>query len=423
MTRQRVNLFVVYFAMSLALSQWYYAADLYGARFTVIPKVFTSLFFLSLLALFRQLAVRSISLDSPRARLLLFVVGFYVFVTLASVAYTFSFSGWGPDVLEGVKLVCGLMAGVSLFSQLKNRNHSIVTFFLVILTISIVFGVVQAIEQPDFFTEEAFFTYGATNRWWELSAIWGPFSFSGKNVFGLCIVYPLAILLPLLSSPYLSRYRANFIWSLYFLAVPVLFLSQSRTSFILFFVISANTYFQNRTYIKSKLSNVSITLFSIVGVLYFFISIFPTWISRSQNEQTRYAALRLAFNSEKTNWVFGSGFNSVYSVTAPSNATFTPNVAANEGSVVDVYFIRRWIETGLIGELSFLILILTLLLYSRHRIRALAVIENSVSWRQIASRNLAFVIVISSGSGDFLSFQIIAVLFTVCLSAIIFGVD
>lgn len=423
MTKNKVNFFSVYFAISLALSQWYYAANLYGAPFTIVPKVFTSLFFVSLLAVIRQIMVRDILLDSPRLRLLLSVFSFYVFVSIASVAYTYHLSGWGPNVLEGLKLISGLIAGVCLFSQFRNRNRSIITFFLLIFTISVLFGIAQIFIQPDFFTEEGFFTYGATNRWWELSAIWGPYSFSGKNVFGLSVVYPIAILLPLLSTPYLSKIKSFFTRILVLLAFPVVFFSQSRASFVLLCILCINTYFMNKSFSKSRKSNLLAILVTITGLIYFILLVLPGWVTQAQNERSRFDAIRLAFNSEKSNWFFGTGFNSVYAVTAPLNSLVTKDIAGNEGSVVDVYFIRRWIETGIIGELSFLSVIAVLLLYSSSKIMIPSEFRNSNSWKRVASRNLAILIVISSSSGDFLSFQIVATLCAACLSAIIFGTD
>ena len=423
MVRDRISIFAIYFALVLSLSQWYFAADLIGAGFTVVPKVFVSLFFASLLVLARQLILRDIFLDSAQARLLLYVFGFYIFITFISVIFTFSKLGWGPDTLEGVKVISGITAGMFFFSQFKNRNQIIIVVFLITLTTSIFFGVAQWYLKPDFFTEEGFFTYGALNRWWELSAIWGQYSFSGKNVFGLSIVFPLAILLPLLSSGLISKLKVSLIWILVISSAPVLYFSQSRTSFSLFFLLCVNTYFQNKTYLKNKISNLSMVLLSLGGTLYFLATILPAWIIRSNSEQTRYDALRLAFGSEKTNWFFGGGFNSVYFVTAPTDPLGAFQLSGNQGSVVDIFFIRRWIETGLIGEISLLLFIYSLFSYSSHKIRAVPTLKKNELWRPIASRNLALTITVSSVSGDFLSFQIVAILSALCMSAIVFGED
>jgi len=414
----RISLFL-YFA-SLGFSQWYYAGIDEGTLTSIIPKNLTSILVISIgLALVTtvdRFAHHAKGSDSTTHDFLLNSTLAFLFSTFCSIVIGVWRSGVNLDALEGIKSMAATLCGLILVRHFSSDLAFAIRLFAFTFALVVVFSVIQLSVGIDWQTKNSFFTVGAEYRWWDLSSAWGPFALSGKNVFGVILVLSFSFLAPLLiSSNYFLTSHRLLLAPVLLCVMALVFISRSRTSII---ILTINLLILLIFYSSRRNNYVPLFLMIIIlpVVAFYYVSINTEWILNSQSAIARSYSLSAATLSPDSNYLFGTGYNSIFQLTA---STFGNSLsqAGTRGINVDNYFLRRILEGGLIGIMSFLAIMFAL---ASNFVRGRKLGADGELWG-LCSLLILIDISIASATGDFLSFQLVNCYFFVIVGFILSG--
>ena len=237
------------------------------------------------------------------------------------------------------------------------------------------FAILQFRHGVNYFTAEGVLTAGASHRWWDLYSVWGPFATTGKNDLGGAVSYVAAVLGPWA----IFRQRKRALRLLAVLLVAASFWTSyeagSRQALVAIGVTIIVTMLLSRKWRPRLLPILAIpTLIIAMG----FVSLLrlgnPSGLPHPPNT-TRFATTRALLDHVSPMWIVGTGFNTITGISAqagiqPSSLalTQTPEASAAVGGNTDDLYLRRLIESGILGEASFLWLVYALLKEGwRHR--------------------------------------------------------
>jgi hypothetical protein len=409
----------IYF-VSLAFSQWYYAGTEEGTLISLVPKNLTSILVVSivlvLVSSLERLRPMSISLKTSTTNLLIFVSILFAFSTFMSVVIGVWRSGVNFDTLEGIKSLSATLCGLLLVRHFSLDIHFYLRLYAYIFGSIVIFSLIQISIGLNWKTQNTFFTVGAEGRWWDLSSAWGPFALSGKNAFGAILVISFSLLAPItFMTKIFNNFDRSFISIILILDVYLILLSRSRTSIILVLLNLIILLLFFTAYSKNPIPlTFSLLFIPLLGGFFFYRN--TSWILSNESSIARGNSLNAALMAPDSNFLFGTGYNSIFQLTA---STFGNSLAqaGTRGVNVDNYFVRRSLEGGLIGLVSLLGIIASLfyLFIIRERFG-----KQGRIWG-ICSVLLAIDITVASTTGDFLSFQLINCFFFLMIALIAGG--
>ncbi|CAN2211283.1 hypothetical protein MCEMRE249_00982 [Candidatus Nanopelagicaceae bacterium] len=403
----------IYF-LSVSYSQWYFAGIEEGTLKSIVPKNLTSILVISLLFFLFNFIDRIMNLhkrEKVKMDSLSIACIAFLFSTFCSIAVGVWKSGLNFDSLEGIKSMAASLCGLCLVRYFSQDLIFYLRVYSYIFGTVVLFSVFQFASGVDWQTENSFFTVGAQSRWWDLYSAWGPFALSGKNVFGVVLVISFSLLCPvLLFTSYFSTLDRILTSGFLLITCYLILASRSRTSIIL---LSANVIIILLFYSTVKKNWIPLLLLGISSPLLMslFLSRNTSWVLNLQSSVARSNSLSAAVLAPESNYFFGTGYNSIFKLTA---STFGNSLsqAGDSGINVDNYFLRRLLEGGLLGLLSFLGVIFVL--------GTLTVRRNSLPLRaqtwSTVSLLLFIDIIFASATGDFLSFQIVNCYFFVVIA-------
>jgi O-antigen ligase len=325
-------------------------------------------------------------------------------------------SGVNFDTLEGVKSIFATLCGVLLVRHFSLDIHFYLRSYAYIFGSIVIFSVIQISIAVNWETQNSFFTVGAENRWWDLNSAWGPFALSGKNVFGAILVISFSLLAPItFMTKIFNNFDRFFISIILILDIYLILLSRSRTSIILVLLNLIILLLFFTAYSKNPIPlTFSLLFIPLLGGFFFYRN--TSWILSNESSIARGNSLNAALMAPDSNFLFGTGYNSIFQLTA---STFGNSLAqaGTRGVNVDNYFVRRSLEGGLVGLVSLLGIIASLfyLFIIRERFG-----KQGRIWG-ISSVLLAIDITVSSTTGDFLSFQLINCFFFLMIALIAGG--
>jgi hypothetical protein len=408
---------IALYFFSIAYSQWYYAGIEEGTLTSVVPKNLTSILFVSLLllafTLLERLSHSSVRPKSSPSTLLVIFSAVFLFSTFMSVIIGVWRSGLNFDSLEGIKSMFATLSGILLVRHFSADILFFLRLYAYLFGSIVVFSLIQVSIGINWSTKNSFFTVGAQERWWDLSSAWGPFALSGKNVFGVVLVLSFSFLAPIvLLTKVFNRFDRIFVLLILIADVYLVLLSRSRTSIVLIFVNIIVLMILYTLYSRNPIPiTFSFLFIPLVGGFYFVNN--TSWILSNQSSIARGNSLSAALMAPDSNFLFGTGYNSIFQLTA---STFGNSLtqAGTRGINVDNYFVRRSLEGGLLGLVSFLGIIACLIYIFTIRERFGS--QGRV-WG-ISAGLLSVDITIASLSGDFLSFQLVNCFFFLILALI-----
>jgi O-antigen ligase len=405
------------YIISISYSQWYYAGIQEGTLTSVVPKNLTSILFVSivliLVSLLERLNHAIFTPKSSSSTLIVVASYFFLVSTFLSVIIGVWHSGLNFDSLEGVKSIFATLSGLVLVRHFSSDLLFYLRLYAYIFSSIVIFSIIQVIIGIDWSTRNSFFTVGAESRWWELSSAWGPFALSGKNVFGIILILSFSLLAPItFLTKMFKRFDRIYFSVILMMDIFLILLSKSRTSIILILLNIIVLALFYTAYSKNPIPlTFSILLIPLVSGFYFYWN--TSWILSNQSAIARRDSLAASLMAPDSNFLFGTGYNSIFQLTA---STFGKSLsqAGTRGINVDNYFVRRFLEGGLLGLVS-LLGILTCLVY-------LFIIRENLGRQSRAwgiCAGLLFIdITLASSSGDFLSFQLVNCFFFLILSFI-----
>ena len=152
----------------------------------------------------------------------------------------------------------------------------------------------------------------------------------------------------------------------------------------------------------------------LVGGFYYYRN--TSWLLSNESSIARGNSLNAALMAPDSNFFFGTGYNSIFQLTA---STFGNSLAqaGTRGINVDNYFVRRSLEGGLLGLVSLLGIIASLfyLFIIRERFG-----KQGRIWG-ICCALLSIDFVLASTTGDYLSFQLVNCFFSLMIALIAGG--
>lgn len=409
----------IYF-LSIAFSQWYYAGTEEGTLIALLPKDLTSILAASILLLLassvERLSSIRISSNTQSTNLLIYSLILFIFSTFLSVVIGVWRSGVNFDTLEGVKSISATLCGVLLVRHFSLDIRFYLRLYAYVFGLIVIFSLFQLSIGLNWKTQNSFFTVGAEGRWWDLSSAWGPFALSGKNVFGAILVISFSLLAPI---TFLTRifnsFDRIFLSIILSLDVYLILLSRSRTSIILILLNLLILLLFFTAYSKNPIPITFMALvIPLVGGFYYYRN--TSWLLSNESSIARGNSLNAALMAPDSNFFFGTGYNSIFQLTA---STFGNSLAqaGTRGINVDNYFVRRSLEGGLLGLVSLLGIIASLiyLFIIRERFG-----KQGRIWG-ICCALLSIDIMLASTTGDYLSFQLVNCFFSLVIALIAGG--
>lgn len=410
---------IVYF-LSLAFSQWYFAGIEEGTLKSLIPKNLTSILVISiglvLVTLVDRFAHHDEGRNPDKHDFLFYSSSIFLFSTFSSIVIGVWRSGVNVDALEGVKSMAATLCGLLLIRHFTSDLPFSLSAYSIVFGLVIIFSMIQLYVGINWQTKNSFFTVGAEERWWDLNSSWGPFALSGKNVFGVILVLSFSLLAPnLIFSDYFHSFHRFYLAGILICVIILVLISRSRTSIIL---LTLNLLILLIFYSLKKKNSLPVIFLaiSLPIIASFYLSKNSGWILSSQSAIARSYSLSAATLSPDSNYLFGTGYNSIFQLTA---STFGNSLsqAGTKGINVDNYFVRRILESGLLGFVSFIAIMLGL---AKNFARGRKLGESGELWG-ICSLLLLIDISIASATGDFLSFQLVNCYFFVIIGFISSG--
>ena len=414
----RLSIFL-YFA-SLGFSQWYFAGIEEGTLTPIIPKNLTSILVISIgLALVTSVdrLAHHVNDGAKNAHdFLVFATFAFLFSTFTSIVIGVWRSGLNIDAVEGVKSMAATLCGLIFIRHFSSDLSFAIRCFSFMFGVVVVFSMIQLSVGINWQTKNSFFTVGALTRWWDLNSAWGPYALSGKNSFGVILVLSFSFLAPILIlSNYFAAFHRILLGAVLVCVVILVFLSRSRTSIIL---LSMNLLILLMFYSAKRKNYLPFALITIMVpvIAYYYIARNTGWILSNQSAIARSYSLAAATLSPDSNYLFGTGYNSIFQLTA---STFGNSLsqAGTRGINVDNYFLRRILESGLLGFLSFIAIIFAL---ASNFVKGRKLGSDGELWG-LCSLLLLIDISIASATGDFLSFQLVNCYFFVIVGFIVSG--
>jgi hypothetical protein len=270
--------------------------------------------------------------------------------------------GIGYNTLEGLKIVSGILLAIAISDLLRGEKIFVFILILIIYLIQVGFGIAQLIIGISFNTPESFLTVGVLNRWWGFDSIWGTFSLSGKNSYGICLAFCTIIIgnFAMLTS---RKRLQKFLFTTMPFAVICIYFSHSRTA-----ILCLSVFILIRFWRMLKEGKLLLFMFSVVSVfsiflIYIIFKTAPSWVFDSRSLIARLLQQKHALESMNSNIFFGNGYNSVLSNSLNFSGSRSLINSSNIflGLSTDNFFLRRFLETGILGVMSFIYFLIHLL--------------------------------------------------------------
>ena len=408
------------YLMSIFFSQWYYAGITEGTLKSVIPKNMTSILVISLGFIILTITYRiSHSRESSKSlnrELLVLASLSFAITTCSSIMLGAWISGVNSETVEGLKSLAATLMGLLLIKHFVVDMSFFLRIYAIIFGLVVIYSFVQTGQGINWQTSNSFFTIGASERWWDLNSTWGPFALSGKNVYGMALVLSFSLLSPhLFLSNVFGRIEKAILATALLASGYLIFVSRSRTS-ILLLATNVLILFLFFSWMRRNFLPFFIMLILLPSFGFILVAGNFDWLFSSRSAAARGLSFNAAVLSPQSNYLFGSGYDSIFRLTA---STFGNSLsqAGKKGVNVDNYYLRRFLEGGLLGLFSFLSVLLALFKsYLDTKI---------LSGQQRVWGCCALLIFIDIGfastSGDFLSFQIVNCIFFLCIAFIAAG--
>jgi hypothetical protein len=406
--------------MSIFFSQWYYAGLYEGTLKSVIPKNLTSILVISLgfivLTTTYRITHSRERKDSLNREILLLSSLSFAITTCASITLGAWISGVNSETVEGVKSLAATLMGILLIKHFFLDMSFFLRTYAIIFGLAVIFSLVQTSKGINWQTSNSFFTVGASERWWDLNSTWGPFALSGKNIYGMVLLLSFSLLSPhLFLSNVFKRIEKVILATVLLAAGYLIFLSRSRTS-ILLLAVNVFILFLFFSWVSRNVLPFLLTLILLptCGLLLFAGNF--DWLFSSQSAVARGLSFNAAVMSPESNYLFGSGYDSIFRLTGSTFGN-SLSTAGKNGINVDNYYLRRFLEGGLLGLFSFLFVLLALF---KSYLETKVLSRKEKVWGCCAL--LIFIDMgFASTSGDFLSFQIVNCIFFLCIGFIVAG--
>ena len=417
--REYSRIILFFLAVSVTFNQWFYAQSF--VRNHQIFKLLTSLFFWNLIVLLLGFSQKIFTINrhkvSFRTTNLIRSLYWFVFFTFPSIALILLREGFGYNVVEGIKFCVGILLTIAVIEVLRDDNFYLFTLILFIYLSEIIFGVSQLLLGISYSTPENFITIGVSNRWWGLDSIWGTFSLSGKNSYGMCVLLCSIVVLHFAQNTNRVLVKKFLFCTLPFSAISIYY-SHSRTAIICVGFLIMIQLWKIGKKGKIFLTSFLVIIYCTVILLVIKFEILPIWAMDSRSLFARMLQQKNILSLIGSNILIGNGYNSVLS--DPNNFIGARSLVNSSNSTLglstDNFFLRRFLETGVLGEISFMLYLLRLRQLSKRSKSSLK--RFSIESKFLVSQ-VFVTLILASLSFDFLSNQTNVCLFSLILCYII----